>query len=146
MENLYDVLESRCDDSYDDLKQAYQRLILLNHPDKVDHLEISQDEKLARKEQFLAINRAWKILGDDELRKEFDIRWQERCLAQDWPIDSEVHVEEFEEVEDGTVVYTCRCGGVYQLTPVDLTLRMDIVCCAWCSLSIKVTYDTVYDS
>lgn len=36
--------------------------------------------------------------------------------------------------------YTCRCGGQYVLTGVDVKLKFDIVCCDTCSLSVKVIY------
>lgn len=41
---------------------------------------------------------------------------------------------------DTVYVYTCRCGGNYMLTQVDVRLKFDIVCCDSCSLSVKVIY------
>lgn len=37
--------------------------------------------------------------------------------------------------------FTCRCGGSYILTEIDVKLKFDIVCCDTCSLSIEVVYN-----
>lgn len=37
-------------------------------------------------------------------------------------------------------VYTCRCGGNYVLTAVDVRLKFDIVCCDSCSLTVQILY------
>lgn len=42
--------------------------------------------------------------------------------------------------EDSVFVYSCRCGGSYVLTGVDVKLKFDIVCCDTCSLSVQVIY------
>ncbi|KAK3754532.1 hypothetical protein RRG08_016722 [Elysia crispata] len=35
--------------------------------------------------EFVKIDMAWKILGHDDLRAEYDIKWQDRCLMQEHP-------------------------------------------------------------
>ncbi|KAJ8317780.1 hypothetical protein KUTeg_004667 [Tegillarca granosa] len=83
-----------------------------------------------------------------KLRKEYDIRWKQRCLAQDWPIQEEVNFSAFELdghagngpcTEDSNMyTYHCRCGGEFSLTKTDVTLKFDIICCNTCSLAVKL--------
>jgi len=208
MEDLYRILQTHPTASSTELKKCYQELALLYHPDKS-----KAKDKAATSEKFIAVNRAYKILSDPDLRTQYDVKWKERCLAQTFPIQETVDFEEFEEmvaenesndvtenlvkicdveqdsenqskgsnsdenncnlkgdnqgsveddlkhsylntsanegvndlVKDMVYTYTCRCGGSYILTEVDVKLKFDIVCCDSCSLSIQVTYDSYED-
>ncbi|XP_069134250.1 DPH4 homolog [Argopecten irradians] len=150
MEDLYNILECKNCDNYEDLKKSYQKLVLKFHPDKQSQVD-SDEEKLKSTDMFLRINRAWKILSDPNLRQKYDAAWTQRCLVQDWPIQDEVDVDEFlqedmeEEEEKSRFFYTCRCGGSYILHDSDITLRLDVVCCDTCSLTIRVLYPDTDD-
>lgn len=144
MENLYKTLECASDAAHDELKQAYQKLALKFHPDKIQGANgpLSGEEQQVAKDKFIAIDKAWKILGNQETRNEYDARWKQRCIAQDWPIQDEIEIEDFDYEEDPErYVYSCRCGGQYVLTGVDVSFQMDYVSCAFCSLCIKVDYN-----
>lgn len=143
MENLYEILQCNKTDPVDVIKQSYQRLVRELHPDKVNNSSMTDSEKLEMKDRFLAVGRAWKILSDARLRREFDVRWQERCLAQEGPVQEEVCLEDFDVDEERNLrTYDCRCGGCYKLTDMDTNLRMDVVCCDTCSLNVRVNYDS----
>ncbi|KAK3597212.1 hypothetical protein CHS0354_003717 [Potamilus streckersoni] len=142
MENYYEVLNCERNASYEELKRAYQKLALKYHPDKVGH----EHHNVCNR--FILINKAWKILSDSELRRTFDERWAERCLVQDWPIQEEVDIKDFEQSETASgsdkpvlILYPCRCGGFYELTESDIELKFDMVCCNTCSLCVKVSYN-----
>ena len=144
MENLYDILHSQQNATQEELKTKYQDLILKYHPDKSDGQKDCT-------EKFVKINNAWKILGDPELRQQFDARWSERCIARSWPIQENVEISEFttlcgdkqckEESDSDMYSYNCRCGGMFLLSSTDIELRFDIVCCDTCSLAIQVLYE-----
>lgn len=91
MENLYKVLNCHETVSVQELKKSYQELALKFHPDK------SPGQSSAGK--FIKIKQAWNILGDSRLRKQYDVKWKERCLAQTYPIQDTVDFEEFDKVE-----------------------------------------------
>ncbi|GFS14435.1 DnaJ-like protein subfamily C member 24 [Elysia marginata] len=91
---------------------------------------------------FVKIDKAWKILGDDDLRAQYDIMWQDRCLMQEHPVQETVPFDEFQfDVDEDFFTYPCRCGGEYLLTELERQLMCDFVCCDTCSLIIKIIYD-----
>ncbi|OWF43331.1 DPH4-like [Mizuhopecten yessoensis] len=141
MEDLYNILECQKCAKQEDLKKSYQRLALRFHPDKQ-----SEEEKETSTAMFVRVNHAWKILSDNNLRQKYDAAWTQRCLAQDWPIQDEVEIGDFVQgesegsEEESTFFYMCRCGGNHILFESDITLRLDIVCCDTCSLTIRVLY------
>lgn len=140
MEDLYKVLKCEENASSEDLKRSYQKLVLECHPDKLQNQNLTQVEIEQATNEFIRIDKAWKILSDDNLRQKYDARWKERCIAQTWPIQEEVEICDFDVDEDGLHQYPCRCGGEFSLDQTDVTLCMDIVTCSNCSLAIKVRY------
>lgn len=149
MEDLYSLLD--CDETatYEELKRSYQKIALRVHPDKV----LSQSEgkvsdvKGKTHDEFAKINFAWNILGNPDLRKQYDIKWKQRCVSQDWPIQDDIEIDDFEKCElsetnDVTFIYPCRCGGLYVLLETDIQIKFDIVCCDTCSLSVRILYDS----
>lgn len=136
MENLYEVLECSENSTYDEMKRQFNKLAKVYHPDKQQKPCTSENDSSV---MFTKISHAWKILGNEEMRRHFDKRWRERCLVQDWPIQDNVPIEEF-YAEDSVHEHPCRCGGVYSLTTQDIYLKLDLVCCDTCSLCISVCY------
>ena len=138
MENLYEILECSPMSTTEELRKSYISLAKRFHPDK---LSASEDTGADSNQDFIKIDKAWKILKDPELRSEFDAKWQERLVSQDLPIQDTVPFEEFDFVsEEDIFVYPCRCGSDYVLSQTDVTLNFDIVCCESCSLTIRVEY------
>jgi diphthamide biosynthesis protein 4 len=132
MEDLYAVLDLDSNASRQQIKDKYQKLILKHHPDKTQSSDTSM---------FVQLNHAYKILGDETLRKEYDDKWEARCHRQHLPIDQEVEFSDFGfDEEERLYFHQCRCGGDFILTEVDAKLLFDIVCCDLCSLTVKVVY------
>ena len=140
MDNYYELLKCSMDAAPEELKSAYQTLAREHHPDKLMQQGASDSEAQMNSGQFTQIDKAWKVLGDPELRKEYDAKWQQRCLAQKWPIQDDVEFVEFYLEEDDCFYYDCRCGGQHILTSTDVSFKVDLVCCGSCSLSIRVLY------
>ncbi len=143
MEDFYAILECQPDSTQEEIKSSFQKLALKFHPDKLcasSPTSSASSHSVGR--EFVQINKAWKVLGDDASRKEYDARWTQRCIAQDWPIQEDVSFDDFDaEPDTADVTHECRCGGVYRLTPVDVSFRLDIVTCESCSLCIRVLYN-----
>lgn len=64
MENFYKVLNVDENATQDEIKKAYRKLSLLNHPDK--------NKSPDAVEKFKNINAAYQVLGDVEERKKYD--------------------------------------------------------------------------
>lgn len=145
MENLYSILGCEESATCDEIKKCYQKLALKTHPDKV--ASQSREKLSDANDEFAKISFAWKILGDEDLRNQYDIKWKQRCISQDWPIQDDIEIEEFEicdtpDCDEHVYTYPCRCGGLYALSETDVQIKFDIVCCDTCSLSVRILYNT----
>ena len=97
--NPYDVLGVSANSSHEEIKRSYQRLVLKVrkpivrfakeislycpldlesiflpfqvHPDKLDE-SLTQEDRDKAYERFLAIDKAWKLLNDQETRVNLD--------------------------------------------------------------------------
>lgn len=125
----YAVLQVESDASQDDIKKAYQQLILRHHPDKSESCEGNSDV-------FIRIDEAFKVLKDPESRKVYDSkRFQQ---TSQMIIHDTVRRDEFSFDESNEVHYfTCKCGGWYILDEESEDTEY-IICCDECSLVIKV--------
>ncbi|XP_073432409.1 dnaJ homolog subfamily C member 24 isoform X2 [Dendrobates tinctorius] len=109
----YSILGAHPSDSQAELKQKYQKLALLYHPDK-QHRDISeQDKEGARK--FIEISQAWKMLGNEETKRAYDLQRR-----------GEEHFS-----------FSCRCGGQYIAVESDLQ-QTTFINCDSCSLVIEI--------
>lgn len=145
MENLYSILGCEESATCEEIKKCYQKLALKTHPDKV--ASQSREKLSDANDEFAKISFAWKILGDENLRNQYDIKWKQRCISQDWPIQDDIEIEEFEicdtpDCDEHVYTYPCRCGGLYALSETDVKIKFDIVCCDTCSLSVRILYNT----
>lgn len=127
--DYYAVLQVDSDASQEDIKKAYQQLILRHHPDKAEDGGGTSDI-------FIKIDEAFKVLKDPELRKVYDSkRFQQNSHMI---IHDTVQSDEFSFDESNEVHYfTCKCGGWYILDEESKDTEY-IICCDECSLVIKV--------
>ena len=162
--SAYDELEldkESC--TQEDVKAAFQRLILIYHPDKCT-VDDKKEESVAR---FIRVKEAWQKIGTQEKRAEYD-----RSLQMSSQVDGptvrnsdRVTLDEFDkeevevECEDGgvnsgvegrggvqglnketTFRYTkqCRCGEVYEIDDTDINDGFNTVQCNGCSLYVTV--------
>lgn len=64
----YSILGADPSASVSDLKQKYQKLILMYHPDK-QSTDVPAGTVEERIQKFIEIDQAWKILGNEETKK-----------------------------------------------------------------------------
>ncbi|XP_049928258.1 dnaJ homolog subfamily C member 24 isoform X1 [Epinephelus moara] len=161
--NLYAVLGASPSDSVQQLRHRYQQLALQYHPDRLRGECPSEAESALKK--FLEVDEAWKILSDQNTRRQYDLQRRALELKQDWPVDSTVYLDDMTwdpvcVVSDECVyTYSCRCGGGFSVSEEEVeeeTQRRQldneeedtkdeehrgvVVCCDTCSLSVYVTW------
>uniref|UniRef100_A0A8C3M9F3 DnaJ heat shock protein family (Hsp40) member C24 n=1 Tax=Geospiza parvula TaxID=87175 RepID=A0A8C3M9F3_GEOPR len=69
----YKVLGAKPSDSPAELKRKYQKLALLYHPDK-QAASAAAVEAEERTRRFQEIHQAWKVLGNEETKQEYDLQ------------------------------------------------------------------------
>lgn len=155
--DLYTVLGASPSESTEQLRHRYQQLALKYHPDRLSGV-CSSEAELGRK-RFLEVDAAWRILSDENKRREYDLQKRAQDLKQDWPVDSTVHLEDMTWNDDERMyTHCCRCGGEFSLDeemvleetqegthPLEEETRGGLhrgvlVCCDTCSLSVYVTW------
>ena len=89
-------------------------MLLKHHPDKNGGKE---------SETFLAVDKAWKILGDEKQRAIYDAEMTNAKLEleQDAAVWLKMKLSDL-ELDNDMHFYKCRCGGAYQ---VDVQVGVD---------------------
>ncbi|KAK0687627.1 DJC24 protein, partial [Pygoscelis papua] len=133
----YKILGAKPSDSLAELKRKYQKLALLYHPDK-QKADVPAGEVEERVQRFIEIDQAWKILGNEETKKEYDLQQHEDNLSKEWPLHAQIHLEDMSWNEDEQCyTLSCRCGGNYTVFKSE-TKDVSLVCCDTCSLVIEI--------
>ncbi|NXL25379.1 DJC24 protein, partial [Setophaga kirtlandii] len=132
----YKVLGAKPSDSPAELKRKYQKLALLYHPDKqAAGAEAAVEE---RTRQQLEIHQAWKVLGNEETKQEYDLQQREDNLTKEGPLHEQIYLEDMSWNEDEQLyTLSCRCGGNYSVSKSE-TQDVSLVCCDTCSLVIEI--------
>ncbi|KAI1904603.1 hypothetical protein AGOR_G00007320 [Albula goreensis] len=134
----YAILDSSPSDSIQELKQKYQRLALLYHPDKQGP-DVAAGEVEQHVQRFIEVDQAWKILSNEETRRAYDLQLRAHKLKQSWPVDAHICLDDMECDEDEHIyTYSCRCGGQFIIGKEDVEEEESVICCDTCSLSIEV--------
>ncbi|KAI5131757.1 dnaJ homolog subfamily C member 24 [Manis pentadactyla] len=135
----YSILEADPSASISDLKQNYQKLILMYHPDKQSaDVPAGTVEECIQK--FIEIDQAWKILGNEETKKEYDLQRHENHLRNLGPVDAQVYLEEMScNEDDHSFSLSCRCGGKYSVSKDEAEV-VTLISCDTCSLIIELLH------
>ncbi|KAF3854213.1 hypothetical protein F7725_022268, partial [Dissostichus mawsoni] len=121
-EDLYAVLGASPSDSVQQLRHRYQQLALQYHPDRLG----GSSEADSGVKKFLEADAAWRVLSDQNTRREYDLQRRDECVY----------------------AYGCRCGGGFSVSEEEVeeeTQRRQqeeeqeaeggvMVCCDTCSL------------
>uniref|UniRef100_A0A8D0JPU0 DnaJ heat shock protein family (Hsp40) member C24 n=1 Tax=Sus scrofa TaxID=9823 RepID=A0A8D0JPU0_PIG len=91
-------------------------------------------------QKFIEIDQAWKILGNEETKKEYDLQRHEDDLRNMGPVDARVYLEEMSWNEgDHSFSLSCRCGGKY-IVSKDEAKEVTLISCDTCSLIIELLH------
>lgn len=103
---LYKLLECEASASQDDIRNAYRKIILKSHPDKIPNATEEQ------KKNFLAIQEAFEIIGDQDKRRRYEstLEFDDAIPKKDTEPDKffEVFAECFARTRGGLSLATCR--------------------------------------
>ncbi|XP_006234716.1 dnaJ homolog subfamily C member 24 isoform X2 [Rattus norvegicus] len=126
----YSILGADPSADVSDLKQKYQKLILLYHPDK-QSADVPAGTMEECVQKFIEIDQAWKILGNEETKKKYDLQRHEDELRNVGPVDAQVHLEEMSWNKERNAPKNFRwcCGGFLHflgLRPAGRALWVDL--------------------
>ncbi|CAG8747180.1 18786_t:CDS:2 [Gigaspora rosea] len=93
--SYYELLEIPETATHEEIKQQYQKLLLIHHPDK-SQPSLTNSEDMNKSEKINQIIEAWKILKDPELRKVYDKELKATKLRQDGLFNSEIDLDDME--------------------------------------------------
>lgn len=156
--DLYAVLGADPSESVQQLRHRYQQLALQYHPDRLGGECSSEAESGVKR--FLEVDAAWRILSDQNNRRQYDLQRRAQELKQDWPVHSTVNLEDMTwDQDDYLYKYSCRCGGEFNISEEEVEEEAQrrqqddkeqeteeeeqsglVICCNTCSLSVFVTW------
>ncbi|XP_067902700.1 dnaJ homolog subfamily C member 24 isoform X1 [Heterodontus francisci] len=126
----YEILGASPSDSLQELKQNYQKLVLmvvevaglegaiegaLYHPDK-QSADVPVGELEERVQRFIEVDQAWKILGNEETKREYDLQRREVAMTQNWPVDAQVPLEDMNWIEGSGRLLALRSWSLWMLS------------------------------
>lgn len=131
--NYYTVLQCNQDSSFDEIKQNYHSLIKKFHPDKQNKQGTSYSS-----EQFIIIDKAYKTLSNETLRKEYNA-----LLLQDSYKDNSLIYAEIDKTglvfnTNGIAEFMCRCGQNIEITQGDVEDEECLIECSECTNCILI--------
>lgn len=129
MDNFYSILECTSNATTEEIKKNYQRLVRECHPDK----------GAQSPDKFLLIDKAYKILKDDQTRKNYDSSLLANSCNEHTLIYAELHKEDIHLDCQGTAFYPCRCGEQFVIEQEHLDEPECVIECGECSNSISIT-------
>lgn len=138
MKSLYETLQVDPNATDKEIKDSYHKLIRKFHPDKGGNYT---------KDEFISIEKAWKILNDPHKRTEYDVWFREQMLRENSVVIYDtLKLDEMQCDDDDNCVKNkiysscCRCGGCYQVDSNELKLAEDflLISCDNCSLFLKL--------
>ncbi|KAJ8940223.1 hypothetical protein NQ314_010786 [Rhamnusium bicolor] len=127
--NYYTILGCSERASLKELKQNYQDLIKKHHPDKQVGTSLS--------DQFILIDKAFKTLKDEKLRKEYDASLLESSFKEDYLIYAEISKNDLSFNDEGAAYFSCRCGDSFRIDQHFLEQEC-IIECAECTNCILI--------
>jgi DnaJ-class molecular chaperone len=107
--NPYEILQLPCTASQQDIKKSYHNLILCYHPDR-NNPDVSPIEC---QEKFHLITKAWEMLNDESKRCCYDKSIQMDTTTIE---NSEIIDQSSFTCSNNRYIFTCRCGGIYEVS------------------------------
>ncbi|KAH7050967.1 hypothetical protein BKA57DRAFT_459961 [Linnemannia elongata] len=148
LKDYYAILDVSQDASLAEIKQQYQRLLLIHHPDK----QLQQQTAPANGISGLKliplqdIKEAWECLREPNHRAFYDSSLQAMRLHANGQVHDDIDLDDMDfDEEAGSYTSPCRCSGEYIISEDELELGVDTVVCSTCSLIVRIHYEAADD-
>lgn len=140
--NYYNILGCDSSATYDEIRRGYQELVRQNHPDKQKEKN-SGSKAIADCQAFILIDKAWKVLRDNNLRREYDRFLLQHTIDNVSVIYAELKLDEL-HFEQEIAKFTCRCGSEIEISREDFLAQTEeqdklYFGCNECSNTISVS-------
>jgi diphthamide biosynthesis protein 4 len=122
-ETHYDVLKLPCTCSADDVKKAYKRLLLTEHPDKLSQRGASDtaEQRPVHAVRMHKVQEAYHVLRDSERRSRYDAHLQDLERRTHLLLWDSISVKEMHyDADISSHCFRCRCGDIFELRSADL--------------------------
>ncbi|KAF9954105.1 Diphthamide biosynthesis protein 4 [Mortierella alpina] len=148
LKDYYAILSVAQDASLAEIKQQYQKLLLIHHPDKQQQNQAQQTSYTALKEAIPLhdIKEAWECLRQPGQRAFYDSSLKAMRLRANGQVNDDIDLDDMDYNEDSsTYSAPCRCSGEYVISEDELELGVDTVVCSTCSLIVRIHYEVETD-
>ncbi|KAG0363136.1 hypothetical protein BC939DRAFT_459141 [Gamsiella multidivaricata] len=147
LKDYYAILGISEDATLTEIKQQYQKLLLINHPDKQQQ---NQSQMTSSSTPTLIplqdIKEAWEYLRLPAQRAFYDSSLKAMRLRANGQVNDDIDLDDMDfDEETGIYSSPCRCSGEYVITEDELELGVDIVVCSTCSLIVRIHYEIADD-
>ncbi|KAF9088997.1 DnaJ sub C member 24 [Mortierella sp. GBA35] len=145
LKDYYAILDVPQDSSLAEIKQQYQRLLLIHHPDK----QLQQQQTPSPGLTLIPlqdIKEAWECLRQPNQRAFYDSSLQAMRLHANGQVHDDIDLDDMDfDEESGSYSSPCRCSGEYIISEDELELGVDTVVCSTCSLIVRIHYEAAED-
>lgn len=128
MEDYYNVLNCSKNATLDEIKRQFMNLVRQYHPDKGSQ---SNDK-------FLLLDKAYKTLKDEKLRKDYDALLLATTCGEHTLIHAQLNKKDITLNSEGIFNYLCRCGDHFIISEEHLNEEECIIECSECSNTILI--------
>ncbi|KAF9923527.1 Diphthamide biosynthesis protein 4 [Linnemannia zychae] len=144
LKDYYAILDVSQDATVTEIKQQYQRLLLIHHPDKQLQQQASSTD--LKSIPLQDIKEAWECLREPNHRAFYDSSLQAMRLHANGQVHDDIDLDDMEyDEESGSYTSPCRCSGEYIISEDELELGVDTVGCSTCSLIVRIHYEEADD-
>ncbi|KAF9176838.1 Diphthamide biosynthesis protein 4 [Haplosporangium sp. Z 767] len=141
LKDYYAILDITQDATVAEIKQQYQKLLLIHHPDKQQQ---NQSQQLSPAMAPVAliplqdIKEAWECLRQPDQRAFYDSSLKAMRLRANGQVNDDIDLDDM-EYDEG------KSHGEYIISEDELELGVDTVVCSTCSLIVRIHYEVADD-
>ncbi|KAG0050447.1 Diphthamide biosynthesis protein 4 [Gryganskiella cystojenkinii] len=148
IKDYYGILSVSQDASLTEIKQQYQKLLLIHHPDKQQQNQSQQSGPavMTLLIPLQDIKEAWECLREPSRREFYDSSLKAVRLRANGQVNDDIDLDDMDYDEEScTYTSPCRCSGEYAISEDELELGIDTVVCSTCSLIVRIHYEVADD-
>ncbi|KAG0247980.1 Diphthamide biosynthesis protein 4 [Mortierella polycephala] len=141
LKDYYAILSITQDATVAEIKQQYQKLLLIHHPDKQQQNQFQQLSSAMAPAALIPlqdIKEAWECLRQPDQRTFYDSSLKAMRLRANGQVNDDIDLDDM-EYDEG------KSHGEYIISEDELELGVDTVVCSTCSLIVRIHYEVADD-